>query len=173
MRFIFKTDYEQDIRILKHSGYWWSYGALLALLCLVPFVFGSYMQSQIVFVFIYAIVGIALMILTGFTGQGSIGHAAFLAIGAYTAGAMQSKGVGFFDAGILSVPVSIPIWKLGTINFTLPMPHLGYFIQAGLLTGLIGALVGFPALRLHGIYLGSPRSRSASSSRKSWPAGRA
>jgi branched-chain amino acid transport system permease protein len=125
MRFIFKTDYEQDLRILKHSGYWWSYGALLALLCIAPFFFGSYMQSQIVFVFIYAIVGIALMILTGFTGQASIGHAAFLAIGAYTAGFLQSKGV----------------------------PFLVYFPLAAVLTGVIGALVGFPALRLHGIYL--------------------
>ncbi len=26
MRFVFKTDYDQDIRLLKHSGYWWSYG---------------------------------------------------------------------------------------------------------------------------------------------------
>ena len=32
MRFVFKTDYDQDIRILKHSGYWWSYGVLLAAL---------------------------------------------------------------------------------------------------------------------------------------------
>ena len=125
MRFIFKTDYEQDIRILKHSGYWWAYGALLAGLCIIPFWFGSYMQSQIVFVFIYAIVGIALMILTGFTGQGSIGHAAFLAIGAYTAGWCQSKGI----------------------------PFIVYLPLATILTGLVGALVGFPALRLHGIYL--------------------
>ncbi len=69
MRFIFKTDYEQDIRILKHSGYWWSYGLLMATLLAVPFVLGTYLQSQIVFVFIYAIVGVGLMILTGFTAR--------------------------------------------------------------------------------------------------------
>ena len=89
MRFVFKTDYDQDIRILKHGGYWWSYGILLAVLVAIPFLVGSYLQSQIVFVFIYAIVGVALMILTGFTGQASLGHAAFLAIGAYTAAYLQ------------------------------------------------------------------------------------
>jgi len=125
MRFVFKTDYDQDIRILKHSGYWWSYGVLLAVLVAAPFLLGSYLQSQLVFVFIYAIVGVALMILTGFTGQASLGHAAFLAIGAYTAGFLQQLGV----------------------------PFIVYFPVAAILTGLVGALVGFPALRLQGIYL--------------------
>lgn len=125
MRFVFKTDYDQDIRILKHSGYWWSYGVLLAVLVAAPFLLGSYLQSQLVFVFIYAIVGVALMILTGFTGQASLGHAAFLAIGAYTAGFLQQLGV----------------------------PFIVYFPVAAVLTGLVGALVGFPALRLQGIYL--------------------
>ena len=37
MRFIFKTDYDQDIRILKHGGHWWSYGVLLAVLAAAPF----------------------------------------------------------------------------------------------------------------------------------------
>lgn len=125
MRFVFKTDYDQDIRILKHGGYWWSYGVLLAVLIAAPFLLESYLQSQLVFVFIYAIVGVALMILTGFTGQASLGHAAFLAIGAYTAGFLQSLGV----------------------------PFIVYFPVAAVLTGLVGALVGFPALRLQGIYL--------------------
>jgi branched-chain amino acid transport system permease protein len=78
-----------------------------------------------VFVCIYATVGVGLMILTGFTGQASLGHAAFLAIGAYTAAYLQ--------------------------QFNVPFPV--YFLAAGLLTGVIGALVGFPALRLQGIYL--------------------
>jgi branched-chain amino acid transport system permease protein len=125
MRFLFKTNYDQDIKLFQHAGHWWSYGALLAVMLLAPLFISNYMQSQLVFVFIYAIVGVALMILTGFTGQGSLGHAAFLAIGAYTAGYLQSKGFVF--------------WQ--------------YFLIAGVLTGIIGAIVGFPALRLHGIYL--------------------
>src|SRR5881227_4158903 len=125
MRFMFKTDYEDDIRLFPHSGYVWSYGALLVLLVLAPFVLSSYLMSQLVFVCIYATVGVGLMILTGFTGQASLGHAAFLAIGAYTAAYLQQYNVPF--------PV--------------------YFLAGGLLTGVVGALVGFPALRLQGIYL--------------------
>ncbi|HKU04444.1 MAG TPA: branched-chain amino acid ABC transporter permease [Bradyrhizobium sp.] len=125
MRFIFKTDYEDDIRLLPHSGYVWTYGTLLVLLAVAPFVLSSYIMSQLVFVCIYATVGVGLLILSGFTGQASLGHAAFLAIGAYTAAYLQQYNVPF--------PV--------------------YFLAAGLLTGVVGALVGFPALRLQGIYL--------------------
>jgi branched-chain amino acid transport system permease protein len=125
MRFLFKTDYDDDIRLFPHSGHLLSYGTLLILLAIAPFVLSSYMVSQLVFVCIYATVGAGLLILTGFTGQASLGHAAFLAIGAYTAAYLQQFGVPF--------PV--------------------YFLAAGLLTGVIGAIVGFPALRLQGIYL--------------------
>jgi len=125
MRFLFKTDYDDDIRLFPHSGYVFSYGVLLALLVTAPFVLSSYLMSQLVFVCIYATVGVALLVLTGFTGQASLGHAAFLAIGAYTAAYLQQFGV----------------------------PFEIYFIVAGLLAGIVGAIVGFPALRLQGIYL--------------------
>ena len=125
MRFLFKTDYDDDIRLFPHSGYVISYGTLFALLVIAPFVLSSYLVSQLVFVCIYATVGVALLILTGFTGQASLGHAAFLAIGAYTTAYLQ--------------------------QFNVPFPI--YFLAAGLLTGVIGAIVGFPALRLQGIYL--------------------
>src|SRR6266700_2119498 len=69
IRFMFKTDYEDDIRLFPHSGYVVSYGVLLALLLIAPFVLSSYIVSQLVFVCIYATVGVGLMILTGFTGQ--------------------------------------------------------------------------------------------------------
>jgi branched-chain amino acid transport system permease protein len=125
MRFLFKTDYEDDIRLFPHSGYVVSYGILIAVLLIAPYMLSSYLMSQLVFVCIYATVGVALLILTGFTGQASLGHAAFLAIGAYTAAYLQKYNVPF--------PV--------------------YFLAAGGLTGIIGAMVGFPALRLTGIYL--------------------
>jgi branched-chain amino acid transport system permease protein len=125
MRFLFKTDYEDDIRLFPHSGHVLSYGTLLILLAIAPFVLSSYMVSQLVFVCIYATVGVALLILTGFTGQASLGHAAFFAIGAYTAAYLQ--------------------------QFNVPFPV--YFLATGLLAGGVGAIVGFPALRLQGIYL--------------------
>src|SRR5260370_18219490 len=82
-------------------------------------------MSKLGFVCIYARVGVGLMSLTGFTGQASLGHAAFLPIGAYTA-------------------PDLP-------QFNVPFPV--YFLAAGLLTGIIVALVGFPPLQLQGIYL--------------------
>ena len=101
------------------------YGLLGLALIVAPFYFGSYFLSQIVFVMIYAIVGVGLVLLSGYAGQVSIGHAAFLAIGAYTAAVAQQYG----------------------------LPLFVYLPLACLLTGLIGYLVGLPALRLHGIYL--------------------
>src|SRR3982074_3230290 len=117
MRFLFKTDYEDDIRLFPHTGYIVSYGVLLALLVIAPFVLSSYIVSQLVFVCIYATVGVGLMILTGFTGQPPLGPAAFLAIGAYTAAYLQ--------------------------QFHVPFPV--YFLAARSMTGVVGALVGFPA----------------------------
>src|SRR5262249_57839825 len=106
MRFLFKTDYEDDIRLFPHSGYVWSYGTLLVLLAIAPYVLSSYLVSQLVFVCIYATVGVALLILTGFTGQASLGHAAFLALGAYTAAYLQPYHVPvpvhFLSPGLLT-----------------------------------------------------------------------
>src|SRR5262245_8676959 len=82
-------------------------------------------MSQLHFICIYSIVGFGLMMLTGFTGQVSLGHAAFLAVGAYTEALMQAAGVPFF--------VSI--------------------VSAALFAGALGVIVGLPALRLKGIYL--------------------
>jgi branched-chain amino acid transport system permease protein len=125
MRFIFKTDYAQDIRLFKHGGQKFWYGVLGVLLLAAPWWAGEYVMSQLHFICIYSIVGFGLMILTGYTGQVSLGHAAFLAVGAYTEALLQAKGVPF--------PVSISC--------------------AALFSAALGIIVGLPALRLKGIYL--------------------
>ena len=125
MAFKIRTGYEDDLRLFKTPRSIVSYGLLLAALLVAPYVLGAYFLSQIVFVLIYTIVGIGLVLLSGYAGQTSIGHAAFLAIGAYTAA----------NAAKFGVPIYI------------------YLPAAGLLTGIVGWLVGLPALRLHGIYL--------------------
>jgi branched-chain amino acid transport system permease protein len=125
MRFLFKTNYEQDLRLFKHAGQVFWYGLLLLLLLAAPFVAGEYLMSQLQFICIYSIVGLGLMLLVGFTGQISLGHAAFLAIGAYTEGLLQARGVPFM--------ISLPC--------------------AALLSGAMGWVLGLPALRLKGIYL--------------------
>ena len=126
MRFIFKTDYAQDIKIAKHGGQVFWYGALLLVLLLAPWVFAEYWLAQLTFVLIYSIAGLGLMLLAGFTGLFSLGHAAFLGVGAYTQAVMTNAGVPF------------PIALLG----------------AAALSAAVGFVVGLPALRVKGIYLG-------------------
>jgi branched-chain amino acid transport system permease protein len=126
MRFIFKTDYNQDIKLAKHGGHVFWYGLLLLFLLTAPWAIEEYWLAQLTFVLIYAIVGLGLMLLAGFTGLFSLGHAAFLGVGAYTEAIMVNAGVPF--------PISIAC--------------------AGLLSAAVGMVVGLPALRVKGIYLG-------------------
>src|SRR5436190_18065685 len=125
MRFIFKTDYNQDIRLFQHGGQVFWYGLLGLLLLAAPYLVSGYVLSQLQFICIYSIVGLGLMLLVGFTGQISLGHAAFLAVGAYTEALLQARGVPFL--------VSLPC--------------------AALFAAVLGLVVGLPALRLKGIYL--------------------
>ncbi len=126
MRFLFKTDYQQDIALVKHSGQLFWYAMLLIAMVLAPFVFSSYWLAQLTMILIYSIAGIGLMLLAGFTGQVSLGHAAFLGIGAYSQAFLTGHGFNFIAAIAISA----------------------------LLAALAGVLVGAPALRLKGIYLG-------------------
>ena len=126
MRFIFKTDYDQDIRLAKHGGHVFWYSLLGLALLAAPWLMSEYALAQLTFVLIYAIVGLGLMLLAGFTGLFSLGHAAFLGVGAYTEAVLANAGWPF--------PVSIAI--------------------AGLLSAAVGMVVGLPALRVKGIYLG-------------------
>lgn len=125
MRFLFKTDYQQDVRLFKHGGQVFWYGLLLAALLVAPWLLPDYYVSQLVFIWIYAIAAIGLMILVGFTGQVSLGHAAFLAMGAYTEAYLQQHGWPF----ALSLTFS------------------------ALVAGITGIIVGLPALRVKGMYL--------------------
>jgi branched-chain amino acid transport system permease protein len=126
MRFIFKTRYEQDIVLAKHAGHVRWYGALLLALLLAPWLLPEYWLAQLTFVLIYSVVGLGLMLLAGFTGQFSLGHAAFVGVGAYTQAALTGAGVPF--------PLAI--------------------VAAAVAAALVGVIVGLPALRLKGIYLG-------------------
>ncbi len=125
MRFQFKTRYEQDLGLWK-DGYqarW--YWLLFLLMLLAPYIVPEYYRTQLNFVMIWSIVGFGLMLLIGFTGQISMGHAAFFAIGAYAEGILQGMGWPF----IASAPFAM------------------------LLAGAAGFIIGLPALRLSGIYL--------------------
>ena len=80
MRFIFKTDYDQDIRLAKHGGQVFWYSALLLFMLAAPWLLPEYWLAQLTFVLIYAVIGVGLMLLAGFTGQFSLGHAAFVGV---------------------------------------------------------------------------------------------
>jgi len=125
MRFTFKTRYEQDLQLFKDNGQKFWYGLLMVALLLAPWVFPDYFVSQLVFIWIYSIIGLGLMLLVGYTGQVSMGHAAFLAMGAYTEAYLQMKG-----------------W-----------PFVFSLTSAALVAGLTGILIGLPALRVKGMYL--------------------
>ena len=88
--------------------------------------FDEYWLAQLSFILIYAIVGLGLMVLAGFTGLFSLGHAAFLGVGAYTQAVLVNAGV----------------------PFTLAI------LGAASLSALVGLVVAMPALRVKGIYLG-------------------
>lgn len=126
MRFLFKTNYDQDIRLAKHGGHVFWYGLLCLFLLVAPWAIDEYWLAQLTFVLIYGIVGLGLMLLAGFTGLFSLGHAAFLGVGAYTQAVMVNAGVPF--------PIALAC--------------------AGLLAAAVGVVVGLPALRVKGIYLG-------------------
>ncbi len=99
---------------------------LLAAAALLPFLLKGFVVFQLTQAMIYAIAILGLNLLTGISGQFSLGHGAFFALGAYAAAiAIDTFGIGY-------------LW-------TLPIAGLACFAA--------GFLFGLPALRLEGIYL--------------------
>jgi branched-chain amino acid transport system ATP-binding protein len=102
--------------------------ALLVLTCgaaLYAAKAGGYAPFVLAMVALTAIVGVGLNILVGLTGQISLGHVGFYAIGAYTVAILTLKGISFW--------IALPL--------------------AGLIAGAIGLLLSLPALRVSGPYL--------------------
>jgi len=91
-----------------------------------PLRFGTYRTFQVSEIAMWAIVALGLNILTGYNGQISLGHSAFVAVGGYT-------------AAILMVDYGWPFWST--------------IIMGGVIAGSLGFLIGVPALRLTGPYL--------------------
>ena len=83
-----------EVRIKSDSGQAFGIMALMLTLIAAPWLLPDYYVSQLVFIWIYAIAAIGLMILVGFTGQVSLGHAAFLAMGGQTR-ELESKAGAF------------------------------------------------------------------------------
>ena len=95
MRTLFKTSYKFDINHLVDPGERFRVLALLAFALLLPVFLSGYQLTEMTLFFCYALAGIGLMVLTGFTGRVSFGHAAFLALGAYGHVSFLELGVPF------------------------------------------------------------------------------
>jgi len=101
-------------------------GILVVFLATIPFFGSPFALDLFNQVLLASIAAIALMLLTGFAGQISLGHAGFLATGAFT-------------VGILANEFHAPFWV------TLPV--------AGLAGAALGLIFGLPSLRLRSLYL--------------------
>ena len=125
MRFAFKTTYAQDLGLFRDGVQRNWYVAALVGAVLLPLLVPSYL-SDISLVCIYGLCGVSLMVLAGYTGLVSLGHAAFLGIGAY-AHVFVTQDLG--------------------------LPWLAGVVVAMVVTAAAGVIVGVPALRMTGVYL--------------------
>jgi len=125
----FKSTYRADQQMLPIVQDRWLMLALLAVAFLVvPFAASNYLFLSILIPFlILTLAAIGLNLLVGYCGQISIGHAAFMAVGAYAA-----------------------------YNLVLRVPQLNFLVVlvlAGLIAAAVGMLFGIPSLRIKGLYL--------------------
>lgn len=122
----FRTSYKVDTTIFPTttSRNFAILGIILT--CFAPQLLSGYWLSQLIVIGIYGIAALGLNILVGFTGQISIGHAAFFLFGAFT-------------SAYLSNAMPIPVF------FAIPL--------AGVITAVVGLIFGLPAARLKGLYL--------------------
>ncbi|MEW6350941.1 MAG: branched-chain amino acid ABC transporter permease [Thermodesulfobacteriota bacterium] len=119
--------YEQDIAIIRTLPQWVSLVLFLGFLVVLPQLFPSRYFLNIVNIILVMTISIhGLNLLTGFAGQISVGHAAFMGVGAYACASYMTL--------------------LG-MNFLVALP------LSGITAGLVGILFGLPSLRLKGFYL--------------------
>lgn len=122
---LFREKYEHDLWLIRGTQAWVVAGLAGALLLALPFLVKGYLVYNVTLFFVYALVALSLAVLVGLTGQVSLGHAGFLAAGAYVQAALAAQG-----------------W-----------PFLAAVLAAILVTALLGVIIGVPALRLEGPYL--------------------
>jgi branched-chain amino acid transport system permease protein len=124
---VFHSTYASDMQLLPLPLTRWTLAGLIVVFFLmVPLLASDYFLNIANLVFIAAVGAIGLNILVGYTGQVSIGHGAFIAVGAY-AGAIVITRAG------------LPFW--------IGLPF------GGLVAAVVGAFFGIPSLRIKGLYL--------------------
>jgi branched-chain amino acid transport system permease protein len=121
-----KRDYYEDVQLFTSGAVVFWFIVFLVFLAVFPFLFKNYYVYLANYMAINVIVAIGLNLLVGYTGQISLGHAGFFAIGAY-------------GTIILMTETHLP--------FLVALP------AAALISAFFGFLLGLPALRLKGPYL--------------------
>lgn len=122
----FRTTYKADTTIFPTPmSRNFAIGAVLALI-FAPLVLDAYLLNLLIQIGYYGIAALGLNIVVGFSGQISLGHAAFF-------------GFGAFASAWLNNTLGIPVF------FAIPL--------AGAWTMAIGLIVGIPACRIKGLYL--------------------
>jgi branched-chain amino acid transport system permease protein len=112
--------------VFRTRMHWFLLVLLAALMLTAPLYWANYWLSVANIIMIYVIAAAGLNILTGYCGQLSIGHAGFMAVGAYTSALLTSR------------------WDIPFL-FALPL--------AGITAGVVGIVFGLPSLRVKGFYL--------------------
>ncbi len=125
MRLKLKQDYFEDIELFENRTQIFWLTVLLTFLFALPFLVKGYYLTVLNLMAVNAIVALGLNLLVGNTGQISLGHAGFVAIGAYTAVLLTKAGV----------------------------PFIFSFLGGGMMAALFGLILGIPSLKLEGPYL--------------------
>lgn len=118
--------YAQDMTVFRTRTHWALLAALLVALLTAPLYSSNYWLGVANLIGITIIAATGLNILTGYCGQLSIGHAGFIAVGAYTSVVLTNR---------------------------FGVPFLAALVLAGVAAGLIGMVFGIPSLRVKGFYL--------------------
>lgn len=126
-----------------------SIGAIIILFILVYFAenkLDNYVLRILNLGAIYTTLGVSLNLIFGFTGQFSLGHAGFMAIGAYTTSLMIMPSI-YKEMSFIIEPL---VWPLSVMQ----LPFIVALLLGGILAAIAAIIIGFPVLRLKGDYLG-------------------
>ena len=119
-------DYARDMAVLRTKTHWILFLALLVVMFTMPLYLSKYWLGVSNLIGITIIAALGLNLLVGYCGQLSVGHAGFIAVGAYTTAVLAGK---------------------------MGIPFLLALLCSGVMAGLVGLVFGLPSVRVKGFYL--------------------